>query len=72
MNFPDFEKFVESLSSEKIAYIEGEFPSSEERLSSPEQVHDFIARVNSYFSLKMLRFLELYHKWLSEQLSDQS
>ena len=71
MSFPDFEEFVDSLSKEDLSYIDSELPSYKGNLLSPEGLGDFISRMSAYSFGKTLRILELYHGWLSEQLSNQ-
>lgn len=71
MQFPDFEDFIESLSKDDQMFIIGEVPSFRGNLLSSEGLTDFLARMNAYSSGKMIRTLEIYHRWLSEQLRNQ-
>ena len=72
MVLKSFDEFKKSLTHEDIDYINGvndeDYPTLETSLGDPNAFNE-IAGFIAGFSFKMnVRLLELYHKWLSEQL----
>lgn len=68
MVLKSFDEFKKSLTQEDIDYINGvndeDYPTLETSLGDPNAFNEIAG-----FSFKMnVRLLELYHKWLSEQL----
>lgn len=72
MTLKSFDEFKKSLTQEDIDYINGvndeDFPILKTTLGDPNAFNELAAFIAG-FSFKMnIRLLELYHKWISEQI----
>ena len=72
MHFPDFEEFIDSLTKEDRMYIIDELPSLQTDITSSDGLTEFISRMSAYSFGKMIRILELYHRWLAGHFQDQA
>ena len=72
MTLKSFDEFKKSLTQEDIDYINGvndeDSTSLETTLGNPNAFNEIAAFIAGYSFKMNTRLLELYHKWISEQL----
>lgn len=72
MTLKSFDEFKKSLTQEDIDYINGvndeNFMTVKTNLRNPDAIDEITTFITAFSFQMNLRLLELYHKWISEQL----